>query len=83
MEHFSDNYFDLLPGESKTVTIPLDKNSDTESQIKAIDAVSLTDIPTRNITTKERIKQTMMMLSPYNIGNCVFHRSVPKDVSFD
>lgn len=83
MEHFSDNYFDILPGESKTVTIAIDKSEDIQKQIDAIDAISLTDIPTRKITAKERFTQAKMMLSPYNIGNCIFHRSVPKDVDFD
>ena len=80
---FSDNYFDLLPGECKTVTIPLDEKEDSDKQLAAVKAVSLSDIPTRKITLKERIQQYKMMLSPYNIGNCVFHRSVPKDVSLD
>jgi beta-mannosidase len=83
LEHFSDNYFDLLPGESKVVTIPLNKDIDTQKQIDAISVVSLTDIPTRKITNAERISTFKMMVSPTNIGNCVFHRSVPKDVVLD
>ena len=83
LKPFTDNYFDLLPGESKTVTIPLDENIDADKQIRAITAVSLSDIPTRKITAKEIFQQYKMMLSPYNIGNCIFHRAVPKDVSFD
>ena len=83
LKPFSDNYFDLLPGESKTVTIPLEDGVDADKQFGAIKAVSLSDIPTRNITLKERFQQYKMMLSPMNIGNCVFHRAVPKDVSFD
>ena len=83
MEHFSDNYFDLLPGESKTVTIPLSSDTDEKEQLEAIDAMSLADIPTRNITLKERFEQFKMMVSPVNIGNCAFHRAVPKDVTLD
>ena len=83
LKPFSDNYFDLLPGESKTVTIPLEEGMDADKQLGAIKAVSLSDIPTRNITFKESFQQFKMMVSPMNIGNCVFHRTVPKDVSFD
>ena len=83
LEHFSDNYFDLLPGESKVVIIPLDKNMDIQKQIDAIDAISLTDIPTRKMTNDECITTLKMMLSPMNIGNVVFHRSIPKDVELD
>ena len=60
-----------------------DKSVDTQKQIDAIDAISLTDIPTRKMTNKERVETLKMMLSPANIGNCVFHRSVPKDVELD
>ncbi len=83
VEHFSDNYFDLLPGESKTVTIPLITGKDEKEQREAIKVMSLTDIPTRNITFKERFEQFKMMVSPVNIGNCAFHRAVPKDVVLD
>ena len=83
LKPFSDNYFDLLPGESKIVTIALDDNETAEKQLAAIKAVSLTDIPTRKITLKEAFDQFKMMVSPYNIGNCIFHRRVPKDVDLD
>ena len=83
LKPFSDNYFDLLPGESKTVTIPLEDGVDEKAQLDAIKAMSLTDVPTRKITSKEFFNQAKMMLSPYNIGNCIFHRSVPKDIKLN
>ena len=83
LKPFSDNYFDLLPGESKTVTIPLEEGMSKEEQLNAIAAISLTDIPTRKITSKEIFNQTKMMISPYNIGNCIFHRNVPKDIKLN
>ena len=83
LKPFSDNYFDLLPGESKTVTIPLEAGVDEKAQLDAIKAMSLTDVPTRKITSKEFFNQAKMMLSPYNIGNCIFHRNVPKDIKLN
>ena len=83
LKPFSDNYFDLLPGESKTVTIPLEDGIDVKEQLDAIKAMSLTDVPTRKITSKEIFNQAKMMLSPYNIGNCIFHRNVPKDIKLN
>lgn len=80
---FSDNYFDLMPGESKTVTVPLNADTDKKEQLEAIKVMSLTDIATRNITLKERFEQFRMMISPVNIGNCAFHRAVPKDAELD
>ena len=83
LKPFSDDYFDLLPGESKIVTLPIEKDMDIKKQTDAINAISLADIPTRKITGKERFKQFMMMISAVNIGNVIFHRSVPKDVVLD
>ncbi len=77
---FSDNCFDLLPGEEKAVTLSLDEAIDDSLLLESVRAVCLTDIPTRKITIGERISQTKMMLSPVNIGNCAFHRQKPKDV---
>ena len=76
---FSDNFFDLLPGEEKTVTMKLDGAFSPEEQLGSITAMSLCDVPTREITVKERIAQLKMMLSPTNIGNCVYHRQTPAD----
>ena len=80
---FSDNFFDILPGKSKTVTIPLCEDFSAQEQLDSIEAICLTDIPTRNITNKERISQFKMMVSPMNIGNCIYHRGVPKDVEVE
>lgn len=77
---FSDNFFDLLAGEEKTVTMKLDDAFSPEEQLKSITVMSLCDVPTREITMKERISQIKMMLSPTNIGNCVYHRQTPADV---
>lgn len=77
---FSDNYFDILPGESKTVTAELDETVTEEAFINSIRVSSLCDVPTRSITAKERISQAMMMASPVNIGNMAFHRQKPKDI---
>ncbi len=78
---FSDNCFDILPGEERTVTLPLDEEIPSEVLLESIKAVCLTDIPTRRISVKERITQTKMTLSPTTIGNCIFHRQRPKDVT--
>ena len=78
---FSDNFFDLIPGEEKTVTMALDEALDARKQLDSITVVSLCDIPTRKITMQETVSQLKMMLSPYNIGNCVFHRLKPAPVA--
>ncbi len=80
VKNFSDNCFDLLPGESKTVTIDVGENVSAEELAGSVRAISLCDIPTRKITLGERLSQFKMMVSPMNIGNCVYHRQRPKDV---
>ncbi len=80
VKNFSDNCFDLLPGETKTVTIAVGEEMSAQSLLESISVISLCDIPTRKITFGERVSQVKMMISPMNIGNCVFHRQKPKDV---
>ncbi len=70
---FSDNYFDLLPGESRTVTVEIDKTIDTEKQLSAIETLSLNNIEMRKMTLKEIKAQLKMFMSPITIGNMVWH----------
>ena len=80
VKNFSDNCFDLLPGESKTVTIAVGDGISAEKLMNSIKVISLTDIPTRKMTGKEKIMVLKMAASPMNIGNAIFHRQRPKDV---
>ncbi len=80
VKNFSDNCFDLLPGESKTVTIAVPEDISAEELMKSIKVISLTDIPTRKMTLDEKIMTFKMVTSPMNIGNAIFHRQRPKDV---
>lgn len=79
--NFSDNCFDILPGETRTVTIDTDEKIDDRILLESINVVSLSDIPVRPITFAERMTQFRMLVSPTNIGNCIFHRQTPKDAS--
>ncbi|MBR5438538.1 MAG: glycoside hydrolase family 2 protein, partial [Clostridia bacterium] len=80
VKNFSDNCFDLLPGESRTVTIDIGDDISAEELMDSIRVISLTDIPTRKMTTEEKIMVFKMAASPMNIGNMIFHRQRPKDV---
>lgn len=50
---FSDNYFDLLPGESKTVTMALDKAVDAAEQAEKISLFCCTDVVPKSNTVRE------------------------------
>ncbi len=80
VKNFSDNCFDLLPGERKTVTIAVGEDVSAEELMNSIKVISLTDIPTRKISLDEKIMVFKMAASPMNIGNAIFHRQRPKDV---
>ncbi len=79
VKNFSDNCFDLLPGESRTVSISVGDEMSAEELLNSIKVISLTDIPTRKMSADEKIMVFKMAASPMNIGNAIFHRQRPKD----
>lgn len=78
---FSDNYFDLLPNQEKTVTFTAD--GDMKALAESISVRSLTDIDFDKNRVKAKLKQFKLYLSPVNIGNAVHHGKVAKDVDLD
>lgn len=80
---FSDNYFDLLPNHSKTVTMNLDESMTVEKQIKSLSVSSLCDVEIDKNTVKTKMKQLKVFLSPINIGNAIYHGRQSSDVKID
>ena len=79
-EAFSDNYFDLLPGQEYTVTTKAPGNTDAEIIKKKIRIFSLCDIrresnPVRTIKNRARV-----LSSPVNIVNIIIRAKVPDDI---
>ncbi|MGN1420018.1 MAG: glycosyl hydrolase 2 galactose-binding domain-containing protein [Eubacterium sp.] len=72
-EPFSDNFFDLLPGETKSVYIRKDKNLELIEQAKAISVYSLCNIKPSNSKLDTKLKQMKVFLSPVNIANAIHH----------
>lgn len=77
---FSDNFFDILPGEEKTITIPVDKNMSLRELAESIKVYSLCNIRFDNNLFKTGWKRFKVYLSPTNIGNAVYHGKPSKDV---
>lgn len=77
---FSDNFFDILPGEEKTITIPADKNMSLRELAESIKVYSLCNIKFDNNLLKTGWKRFKVYLSPINIGNAVYHGKPSKDV---
>ena len=62
---FSDNYFDLLPNEEKTITVKTDKEYNSED----VTIKSLADIPVKKSKLKSRLYRIKFALEPENIAN--------------
>lgn len=80
---FSDNYFDLLPNQSKTVTIERDMSFSLNDLAESITVSCLTDIIFDRNILKSTIKRLELYASPTNIGNMIFHGRVPKDIKIN
>ena len=76
---FSDNFFDLLPGQKKTVTIKKDTSISTTELRNSITTYSLSDIPFSNNKLDTKFKQLKVFLSPTNISNAIYHGRLTKD----
>jgi len=77
---FSDNFFDLLPGQTKTVTISKDKNMTMTDLAESISVYSLCNIKPDKNKFKTKMKQAKVFFSPVNIANAVHHGKLSKDV---
>lgn len=77
---FSDNFFDILPNESKTVTIYKDENMSLQELAQSITVYSLSDIPMNKNKVDILFKKAKVYASPVNISNAIYHGKIAKDV---
>ena len=77
---FSDNFFDILPNESKTVTIYKDENMSLRKLAQSITVYSLSDIPMNKNKIDILFKKAKVYASPVNISNAIYHGKLVKDV---
>lgn len=68
---FSDNYFDLLPNESKTITMPIDKSVDANVQAEKITVFCCTDVESDKNVLAEKVKMAKIFLQPMNVANYI------------
>lgn len=79
---FSDNYFDILPNETKEITISADDSMTLRALAESIKVSSLCNVKFDNHILKTKWKRIKVYLSPINIGNAVHHGKLAKDVEF-
>ncbi|MGN1444115.1 MAG: glycosyl hydrolase 2 galactose-binding domain-containing protein [Acutalibacteraceae bacterium] len=80
---FSVNYFDLIPGQAKTVLLPVDKHFDIDRQLDSISVKCANDIEpkaSRLYDIKERIR---VFLQPVNFAQWVYNRKIPNDLKIE
>lgn len=80
---FSDNFFDLLPGEEKIITMSLDRLDSALAPREVAESIvvySLSDIELNKSKINSFAKRAKVWLSPVNIANAVHHGKVPKPV---
>ena len=80
---FSDNFFDLLPGEEKVITMTLNDGMNAKEIAESIVVYSLCDIEMNKSKINSFSKRAKVYFSPVNIGNAVHHGKVPKDIDLD
>lgn len=68
---FSDNYFDLVAGEEKTVTLPLPDGTDAEQAKQIISVTSIAGIKPKQSRFADFLFRMKIRLIPINIANWV------------
>ncbi len=69
----SDNYFDLLPGESRTVTMKLDEKLDLRQQQDSFSLMCANAIPAKSSELYDLKERARVFLKPENIGQWVYY----------
>jgi len=77
---FSDNFFDILPNESKRVMIYKDSSMSLRKLAESITVYSLCDIKFSKDKIDTLLKQAKVFISPVNISNALYHGKIAKDV---
>ena len=67
----SDNYFDLMPNQTKTVTFKLPYGETQESVEKLISVRSLTDVPRKYTAARDKLTKLSIFLNPVNLANYI------------
>ena len=70
---FSDNYFDLLPGESKTVTMKTDPKLDLRQQQESFSLMCANAIKPKSGELYDLKERVRVFIKPENVGQWVYY----------
>lgn len=76
---FSDNYFDLLPGETKVITQTVPKGTTAENLQKDISFFGAGDIVPNGSRVSDFLTKAKVFLQPINFGSYVYDHRIPPD----
>lgn len=85
---FSDNYFDLLPNETKIVTQKLtdeqiNNNITVEELLKTISVKSVCDIEAKGSKFSDSLFRVKVFLTPINFFNWIYYQMIPSKIKVD
>lgn len=83
LQPFSDNYFDLLPGEKKTVTQSVPAGTTAEDLEKDISFFSAGDIVPKGSRLSDFVAKAGVFLRPINFGSYMYDHRIPPDLKLD
>lgn len=79
-EPFSDNYFDLLPGVSKTITQKVDMSVTEELLYSDISFFSAGDIVPKGTPFTDFLTKMGVLFRPINLGSYIYDHKIPSDL---
>lgn len=80
---FSDNYFDLLPGEKKIVTQAVPAGITAEDVEKDISFFSAGDIVPKGSRLSDFATKASVFLRPINFGSYMYDHRIPQDLKLN
>lgn len=77
---FSENFFDLLPGETKEIRMPLDSKFLPDRQLESITARCANRIDPKSSKLYDLKERVRVFLQPVNLAQWIYNCKIPKDL---
>lgn len=77
---FSDNFFDLVPGETKEITVNLGRTCPINGLDESLPVTSAADIEIKGNSATAFFTRLFVSLHPVNFFNSIYYRKIPRDV---
>lgn len=78
---FSDNYFDLLPGEEVCLTQNIPSDLDVNQYLSGLSVQCIQNLEPKGSRLSDALKRLKILLNPVNLGSYIYNKRVPKDIA--